>query len=484
MLWYGSFMTYTDRTNRFVAGLGAEAYLVGGAVRDSLLGRRVKDADYVIRMSLDDLRRSLRKTGADVGPMHLRTGAVVGYRANKKGIGLVEIALPRTDAKPVEDQTPEAQLGNERHKVAIEVDPTIPLEQDAVRRDFTINAMYRSVQTGEIVDPLGGAADLAAGVIRTTHESSFADDPLRILRALRFVSVLGFDLSDETLGQMVRHAGAVTGLTGKGVSGTALEELEKMLVGRHVAKALRIARDTGVLGTFLPELRPMLGFDQGSAYHDLTTDEHTFTAMDAAASMGCSLRVMMALLFHDAGKPESAWKDEDGFTRFYAKGDKEDHAVVGARLARKALKRLNAETKLIRDVTILIERHMVPLTMKVKPTKVRKWRCELGDALLADLFKHRLADCAGKTVVDYDALRAIARMEEIREDAVRMKVPASPKDLKDAGLIDGHDLIEMGVEKQKIGTILNQLLHEVVSDPSRADRTWLLDRAKRLAGKS
>jgi len=486
-------MTYLDRTDKFIAGLNAEAYLVGGAVRDSYLGRRVKDADYVIRMGKDDLRRALRKTGADVSPLSLRTGEVVGYRANKRGIGLVEIVLPRAEDKLAPLQTPEAQLGNERHNFTIVVDPSIPLEDDARRRDFTINALYRNAATREVVDPLGGMADLESKLIRTTHESSFADDPLRILRALRFVSVLGFDLAEATENQMREHAQSVTGLTGKGVSGTALDELTKILMGRHVAKSLRLARDTGVLATFIPELAPMLAFEQGSAYHDMTTDEHTFTALDAAAAMGCSLLVRLALLFHDAGKPESAWMGADGFLHFYAtkitfadgtSRETEDHAVIGARLLRKFLKRMNADNKLRRDAPLLVERHMVPLTMKVKPTKVRKWRCEIGDDLLADLLKHRLADCLGKSVVDYDAMRAIARMEEIREEAVRMKVPASAKDLKDAGLIDGHDLIEMGVDKHKIGTILNTLLHEVVSQPDRADRAWMLGRAKKLAGRA
>jgi tRNA nucleotidyltransferase (CCA-adding enzyme) len=504
-------MSYLDRTNTFVNALGApEAYLVGGAVRDRILGRRVKDADYVVRLPMDDLKRALRKTGADFGPLALRSGKIVGYRATKRGIGAVEIVLPRIERKKPQRMD---QSLNDRQQFDIVVDPSVALADDAVRRDFTINAIYQNAATGEIIDPLGGRADIEHKLLRTTHPESFADDPLRILRALRFVSVLGFDLAPTTMMEMQRLSDAVTGLTGKGVSGTALDELQKILMGRNVAKALRLARDSGVLATLLPELGPMLNFEQGSSYHDMTTDEHTFTALDWAARANLNLRTRMALLFHDAGKPHSAWKGRDGYLHFYEPSDEtwedvkelldnqsaalgwtpdgcvplsrpkpQDHAVVSARLLRHALKRLNAEAKLINQSATIVENHMLPLTMKVKPTKVRKWRCEFGDDLLADLFKHRLADCMGKAVVDYESISAIARMEKIREDAVEAGVPSSPKDLKDMGLVNGHDLIEMGIEGQKIGAVLNQLLHEVVSDPSRMDRDWLLGRAAKLGG--
>lgn len=486
-------MTYTDRTDEFVASLGFEAYRVGGSVRDQLLGRRSKDGDYVVRAELDALRGALVRVGGRPTPIKDRKDRQLGFRANRKGLGLVEIVLPRTERKVAREGA-----GNERHAFEIVIDPALPLEDDARRRDLTMNAIYIDVKSKDVVDPLNGISDLRTGTVRTTYEGSFSDDPLRIMRALRFVSTLGFGLADDTFEQMQRYADAMGGgLTDKGVSGTALDELCKLLMGNNVVEALRLARDTGALVSLLPELAPMIGFP-GGPYHSYTVDEHTFMALDAAARMHCSLRVRMALLFHDAGKPETAWIGDDGFIHFYASGKVEhhvlgdgefhewesrDHATVSAQLLRKALARLNAEKALRRDAPLIVEWHMLPLTMKVKPTKVRKWRCEIGDDLLADLFKHRLADIMGKETVDYEALSAIARMEKIREEAVLMKVPASPKDLKDAGLIDGNDLKAMGIEGGKIGKILNTLLHEVVSQPDRAEREWLLSRAKRLAAK-
>lgn len=469
-MWYGSLMHLIDRQDTFIASLKLEAYRVGGSVRDELLGRRPKDADYVIRnASLPELHRAL-DFGHDgrVTPLKLRDGRQVGWRAAMDGLGLMEIALPRT----------EVSTGPGHRDFEIVVEPGLPLERDAERRDFTINALYRNVHTREVADPSGrGRHDLDHKLLNTTHPDSFRDDPLRILRALRFVATLpGFDLSKVAYAEMRRHAGATHGLTERGVSGTALTELQKLLMGRRVARALRLARDAGVLAVLLPELADMIGFEQESRYHDMTTDEHTFTALDAAAGMHCDLRVRMALLFHDAGKPKSSWKGDDGRLHYYANPElgTEDHEAIGARLAARALARLNAPASLRRDVTTLIERHMVSLSGKTRPAKVRRWRCELGDELLSDLLKHRLADVMGKGTVDYSHLRALARLEQIREDAERAGVPASVKQLA----VNGHDAKALGLEGEAIGKALRGVLHEVVSQPDerRLSREWQLSR--------
>jgi tRNA nucleotidyltransferase (CCA-adding enzyme) len=176
-------------------------------------------------------------------------------------------------------------------------------------------------------------------------------------------------------------------------------------------------RDTGVMAVLFPELAPMIGFEQRSAYHSKTTDEHTFDAVQAAANMQANhapLRVRLALLFHDAGKPHTAWIGRDGRAHYYAPDDKEwarlcdagmysvalpkpeDHEAVGARIADAALRRLGASNSLRNDVTTLVRRHMLPLHQNVRPTKVRYWRAELGDEMLRDLIVHRLADVIGK----------------------------------------------------------------------------------------
>jgi tRNA nucleotidyltransferase (CCA-adding enzyme) len=485
--------------DQFMASLALpEVYRVGGSVRDELLGRRSKDSDYMVRgAELHTIQDALVAGGAKPSPLKLRDGRQAGWRAAVRGWGLIEVVLPRT----------ERSTGPGHRDFEIVTDPNLPLAEDAVRRDFTINALYLPVRApasgvevtlvdgAPIADPLGvGLADLRDRAIRTTHADSFRDDPLRTLRALRFVSTLnGFNLSGGCFSQMQNHADAVTGLTDKGVSGTALDELSKLLMGTTPAQALRLARDTGVLAVILPELKPMLGFEQRSAYHSKTTDEHTFDAVQAAANMHghAPLRVRWALLFHDSGKPDSAWIGKDGRQHYYAlpelnslmdwedfTPDMEiDHETHGARRADKALCRLNAPRALRDDVVTLIERHMLPLHENVKPFKVRKWRAELGDDMLRDLITHRLADVIGKGGDIQDACDVLQWVEQERQRARDAGVPVNAKGLK----IDGHDLKALGLDGREIGRVQKELLHEVLAQPKLNERDWLLQRAARLA---
>lgn len=487
-MWYGSPMNeYVARTDRFMASLGFETYRVGGSVRDQLLDRRVKDCDYMVRgVALDHLGEALRDQRADferfdVRYLKDREGRQMGWRVSARGLGSIEITLPRR----------EVSTGPGHRDFDIVLDPALPNAEDAKRRDFTFNALYFLVPDGPVADPTAkGLYDLQHKLIRTTHEDSFRDDPLRTLRALRFVSTLGYDLTADTREQMARHAHAVTGLTANGVSGTVLDELEKLLMGADPAKALRIARDTGVLETLLPELAPMVGFEQKSRYHDLTTDEHTFKALETAAHVNASLRVRMALLFHDSGKPDTAWCDEDGRYHYYKPADNhpvvgehpdvfEDHEVVGARIANEAMRRLNAPKQLRDDVVRLVENHMVAVTGRVKGSKVRRERVRLGDEMLRDLYLHRLCDITGKGKSNHNHMAHIAACERLRQEAQAANVPRTLRDLK----INGKDLHALGVPGgPEMGRLLNAVLDEVVVDPTneKLTREWQLKRAEAL----
>jgi tRNA nucleotidyltransferase (CCA-adding enzyme) len=466
---------YLIRTDRFVAGLGLEAYRVGGSVRDELLGRKVKDADYVVRAPLVDLYRALLDTDAKVSNLKLRDGRHVGFRASRKGLGLIEIVLPRA----------ERSTGPGHRDFEIVVDHTLSLEEDATRRDFTFNALYVDAASGPILDPTGrGLSDLQRKMINVTHADSFRDDPVRMLRALRFMSTLDYDLGGETFGLMVNAADAAANLVGPkgGASAVAFEELCKLLMGQVPAKALRMARDTGVLGRFLPELAPMLGFDQGSRYHDMTTDEHTFVALETAAHVNAPLRVRLALLFHDSGKPESAWVGDDGRKHYYAHGYydadgepciSEDHETVGARLWAQAGQRLGVPIKLRKEVETLVHEHMVKCEA-VKPTKIRRARVALGDNMLRDLYLMRACDLSGKGLKNEKFLNNIRDMERVREEAQAAGVPASVADLA----IDGRDAAAVGLRGQEIGDALRRVLDEVVCQPEgvRLTREWQLGR--------
>lgn len=474
-------------SDNFIRSLGVEAYRVGGSVRDELLGRTPKDADYMVRgIELHDLAELLfaQTRKGVIKPLRLRQGGQFGWRYSLKGLGCIEIALPRSD----EPTGPGREM-------RVTVDPELGLADDARRRDFTFNALYKPLMEGYddsfVADPCGrGLYDLSHRLVETTYPESFRDDPLRTLRALRFVS-RGFDLTETTTLQMLRYASEVGGLTAKGhTSGTVLDELIKILMGDRPDLALRIARDTGVLAVAIPELAPMLKFAQDSRYHDLTTDEHTFAALSTAATVGAPLRVRMALLFHDVGKPESQWFDKSGRAHYYKPADShpvvgghpnlfEDHEVVGVRIWRAFAKRVNASRELRDDVAKLILEHMVSVEgSKSKAPKVRRDRVRLGDEMLRDLYLHRMCDLSAKggTMVNLDHIKHIGTLEVERQAAQDAGVPAGRKDLQ----ITGKDI---KADSREIGRVLNAVLDEVVVDPSpqKLTREWQLAAAERLA---
>src|SRR5207253_2140947 len=178
--------------------------------------------------------------------------------------------------------------------------PNASVEDDLNRRDFTVNAIARRLADGMVVDPHRGRHDLEQRVLRTVTPQSFAEDPLRLVRGLRFVSQFDLDPDPQTLAQMREEAPSVRRVSaeriGGGLAADGMGELSKLLMGRHPAKALRLARDTGVLVQLLPEFERSIGFEQGSRYHDMTVDEHTFEVVQAAADEGAPLRVRLAAL--------------------------------------------------------------------------------------------------------------------------------------------------------------------------------------------
>lgn len=470
-----------ERADNFIASLGIEAYRVGGSVRDELIGRTPKDADYMVRgIGLGDLLDVVQAQSRAnrLSPLKLRDGQTVGWRVVFPGTAAVEITLPRR----------EVSTGPKHSDFKIEVDPSITLEEDAQRRDFTFNALYKQVGDhilGFVKDPTGrGLYDLERRIVNTTHRTSFRDDPLRMLRALRFVA-RGYDMGGNTWAQMMEHAKSITGLTSNGhMSGTVYDEMCKILMGTDVRKALRIGRDTGVLRRLFPALAPMMGFDQASRYHDLTTDEHTFAALDVAAVSEASLRVRWALLFHDAGKPEAAWRGEDGRLHYYQhkyRPGSVDHEAVSERLWRATATHLSGiEREMVADVAKLIRYHMISYKSRGVDVRVRRMRVQFGPDLLYDLLMHRACDLAGKEGrAEQKHLDQVREMVRALNDANRDKIPAKITDLA----INGRDLKDLGIEGRKIGEVLRAVLDEVVvrGDGLGLSRDWQLARAQAVA---
>ena len=377
----------------------------------------------------------------------------------------------------------EVSTGPGRHDFEIVADASLSVEDDMRRRDFTVNAIARRLATGAIVDPLNGRRDLERRVLRTVSPTSFAEDPLRLVRALRFVSQLDFDPDDSTLRQMRDEAAAVKLVSGEriggGLAADGLGELSKLLLGSHPAKALRLARDTGVLVQVLPEFERAIGFDQGSRFHSLTVDEHTFAVVQAAADARYALAVLLAAVFHDLGKPHVAWRGTDGRLHYYAKHGYADrsHEQVGCELARAALLRLRYPNGLRDRVVRIVRYHMFQIG-RSDAVRARRFLAKHGDELAFQLVDHKDADYRGKPGPDglppVEDIEKLARFRKMLERERRR-----PHRLSDLA-IDGNDLIELGFRPgPDLGRVLRALLHDVVDDPSLNARAALLARARK-----
>lgn len=465
----------------WVEDLGYDAYEVGGAVRDSLRGVEPKDIDFMVVATPAQIREAVKREGGRSDDLIVRD-RVVGVRAYLPGVtppGGVEIAPPRV----------EVSTGDGRHDFAIEPHPGLKfaegyytgeemMEPDALRRDFTVNALYRDFN-GNVYDPTGqGLDDLQAGVLRTTHPSSFRDDPLRIMRAARFVA-RGFELEESTRAQMVEHADAVDALTRRGVSGTVRDELNKILMADRPGAGLRLLRDTGALAHVLPEWAPLIGYDQESRYHALPGCEHSIRVVEGVAAAGGTLEARLGALWHDVGKTIVAVRGKDGRLHFYAHPDNGnvDHADASAEVAEAGMTRLGYSRAVIEHVATVAREHMVKAADRPTPVRARRMRARLSDEVIADTLAVRRADMRSKGEDDdpiptpgLDELeRMIAEAEE--EDA-----PRAVGDL----VIDGTDLLAVGYRPgPAIGVALRGLLAEAIDQPKLNDRDWLLKHAEK-----
>jgi tRNA nucleotidyltransferase (CCA-adding enzyme) len=445
-----------DRTiEDFVRSLGLDAYLVGGAVRDEQLGLDSKDADFVVPgVDHDGLRRALAPHGR-VEDLEV-AGRLVGARLYPRNPELRKLTPAGIEFAPARA---ERSTGPGRHDFEIVADPALSIEDDLARRDFTVNAMARRLGTGELVDPFGGASDLNRGVLRTVRPTSFAEDPLRLVRGLRLVSQLGLEPDDATLEQMRAEADGVRLVSGERIGGglrsDGMGELSKLLLGREPAKALRLARDTGVLTALLPEFEPAIGFELNSERQNLPLDEHIFAVVQATADSGARLVVRLGALLHDLAKPDAP----------------DDHAEAGARIAARVLRRLRYPNRLLMEVTRLVGAHDFPLE-HVNELFARRLLRENGDQLAFDLVTHKEADLRTKDV-PAEELKALARLRTLLE-----RERSQPHRLADLA-VDGDDLLGLGfTEGPEVGRTLESLLDAVVEEPELNTRERLLERAR------
>ena len=445
----------------YIRSLGIDAYVVGGAVRDELLGIPHRDEDFLVPGVDQAGLRALLEPHGRVEDMQVH-GQLVGVRLHPSDRVVRALVPAGIDLTP---PRAERSTGPGHRDFAIVSDASIELEEDMARRDFTINAMARRLEDGSLVDPFGGVDDLERRTLRTVGPTSFEDDPLRLVRALRFVSQLDFDLAPDTLAQMHHAAPGLAHVSaeriGGGIKADALGELSKLLLGTKPARALLLARDTGVLTRVIPEFAPAIGLSLDSDRQPVPLDEHLFAVAQLTADAGSNLEVRIAGLLHDLGKP------------LVESGDDDDHPRIGAALADEILERLRYPTRVRHHVVWIVAHHGFKLDRPPDARDARRFLAEHGDALAHDLIAHKLADLGAKNV----SATELERVEELGRLLTQERT--QPHHLSDLA-VTGDDLRAIGFQEGPgLGRVLHELLDAVVDDPARNTREWLLERASR-----
>ncbi len=397
---------------------GEELFLVGGVVRDLLLGRPRADLDFATSALPERTRELGNRAGAasvfDVGAAFGTIGLVF-HRGDAELT--VEITTYRSEVYPTRDRRPAVQHG-------------VSLHDDLSRRDFTINAIALDATTGELIDPFGGIADLHRKLIQAVGNPAerFDEDPLRILRAARFAAQLDFEIAPATLRAMQQTAPELERISVERVTA----ELNRLLIAPAVERGLRVLDEGGLFPYILPELVPMVTDDRdGGAARHKDIWEHTIQVVRQAPPR---LTVRWAALLHDAAKPWTRSVDEHGAVHFFG------HEPAGAALARKLLKRLKQDKDLQRRVSLMVAMHLRPSSYDPDWTDsaVRRLALEAGDTF------EDLVDLGAADVTSARAHRrraAARRIEGLREHFARLEAQQALDKLQSP--LDGNELMTM-----------------------------------------
>ena len=318
---------------------GFRLALVGGPVRDSLLGRLGNDLDFTTNARPDDTKKILKKWASDVWDVGIKFGTI---GANKDNV-TYEITTYRADSYESDSRKPEVNFGDS-------------IEGDLFRRDFTVNAMAieLTTQTPEFIDPHNGVTDLLKKVLRTpgTPELSFSDDPLRMLRAARFAAQLNFTISDDVMSAMKEMADRLSIISAERIR----DEFIKTVMSDNPRLGITILVDTGLCEKFLPEI-PKLRLEIDEHHHHKDVYEHTLTVVEQSIALeerlgGPNLVARLAALMHDVGKPKTRALIPGGGVSFH------HHEVVGSRMTKERLKKLRFDHDVVEDVSQLVFLHL------------------------------------------------------------------------------------------------------------------------------
>lgn len=446
-----------------LTGHGYEAYIVGGCVRDSLLGKKPNDWDITTSATPMQVKEIFHRT-VDTGIQH----GTVTVLVDRKYSGNPE-HTPGQDGVQHTDYAYEVTTYRvdgkyEDHRRPKEVAFTVSLEEDLKRRDFTINAMAYNDAQG-IIDIFGGQEDLKDGVIRCVGSPAerFGEDALRILRAVRFAAQLGFKIDAGT-----RTAMREQGKFLRDISAERIQvELTKLLVSEHPDMLVE-AYELGLTRVFLPEFDRMMETKQNNPYHKYTVGIHTVKVMEHVPG---TMILRYAALLHDVGKPDTKHTGDDGIDHFYG------HQKKSAEMAHVILRRLKLDNHTIDAVCNLVLNHDYGISGDGLGIKsFRRFLGSLGKDNFEDFITLRKADMAGQSDYKLEARsRAVSEMEQmyrvIEEEQQCLRI----SDLA----IGGRDLIELGMKPGRdIGNMLNMLLERVLDEPEQNSREQLLQLAK------
>ncbi len=417
-----------------------EAFVVGGCVRDSMMGKQPSDWDICTSAKPEQVKAAL------CDHRIIETGIKHGTVTVLTDDGSYEVTTYRT----------ESSYSDHRHPDKVEFTPY--LLADLARRDFTVNAMAYNKRLG-LVDWFGGKKDLQAKVIKCVGDPNerFKEDALRILRALRFAATYGFTIDEETYIAARSNKALLQKISAERIS----SELTKLLCGKYAYAVLKNYSE--IVTEVLPELKPCIGFEQNSLYHDCDVYEHIIRSV--AVYDGHWPVIKWALLLHDIGKPACYTEDETG-------GHFRGHELIGAEMAKSILERLRFDNESKAAVVQLVREH----NRHIEPNRasVQKLMSELGEEQTRRLLKVRRADQTAHAEGTRH-LYKVDRLEAIVNGIIKDEACFQIKDLD----IDGHDLMVLGIpEGPQIGTIMKKLLNDVIFGEAENRKSALLERAK------
>jgi len=428
-----------------------ENYLVGGCVRDLLIARAPKDWDLTTIATPEEITPLFEDTfyENDYG-----TVGVVNQTPREENLRVIEITPFRIESEYSDFRRPD------------KVEWGTTLEEDLKRRDFTMNALAYDIQNEKIIDLFDGQKDIDKKLIRTVGkpEERFSEDALRMLRALRFASELGFMIEHETQEAILKNAALLGHISKERIR----DELTKIVMSNSPAFALDSAARLGLLEYISPEFLKGIGMEQNQA-HAFTVWEHLLRSLEHAAKKNFPLHVRLAALFHDIAKPHTRkWQNEQW--TFYG------HDVVGARIARNVLTDLKFSRDIIDKVVKLVRWHMFfSDTEEISLSAVRRMVRNVGPDLIWDLMSVRAADRIGTgrpKESPYRLRKYHSMIEEVMRD------PISVKQLK----VGGEEIMKLtgAPAGPHIGFILEILLSEVLDEPNKNETVYLENRVKEL----